>query len=183
MIWRPNGRSNDKGPTCVSYCKNQYKTHVGRPANDAEIDPKSLWEASRPARPFRDVLGVPRGLSGGTSGRLRHAPGRPTSVRGAPGASRPPPRSVLERPGGTSECPGSPRGRPGGLRSYLGSIWARFGLNLWSIWVDFGAIWVDFAVDFVAHWLTIRRGFFFDRAHGSDVHATIYLQRRSPSEV
>ena len=157
-IWRPNGRSNEKGPTGVSYRKNQYKTHLDASANDPEIDPKSLWEASWLARPFRTVLGVLRGLPGSLSGHLRDAPGRPMTARGAPGAPQKPPP---ERFGASEGHLGSPRGRPGGLRSDLGSIWGRFGVDLGSIWVDLGSIWVACALDGVARWLPIRRGFFF----------------------
>ena len=111
----------------------------------------------------------PRSAPGPLRRHFGKPPGRPGASHECPGRPR------GEHPGGTSECPGSPSGRPGGLRSDLGSIWARFGLDLGSICVDFGSIGVDFALDFAARWLTIRRGFFFDRAHGSDDHATICL--------
>ena len=147
-IWRPNGRSNDKGPTCDPYAqaRTDCMSRPPRPTRKStRIAPgRPEWSTRSPLVALTGRFGHPRCPIGPflvDLGRFARAGGSDLAARVAPG-----------RPDWSTWPP---------LLALTGRLGAR-GARLACfrpIWVDLGSIWSRFG--------SVRRGFFFDRPHGS----------------
>ena len=134
-IWRPNGRSNEKGPTCD-------------PSTQAHTDC-----VSTPPRATRKSIKS-------RSGRRRGSHVRSKTSSECHGASREAFRDASGTPQGVPPASGAPPERFGASGGHLGVSW----ISPWAPWrpperlgVDLGSIWARFGVDLDRFWFDLAR--------------------------
>ena len=143
-IWRPNGRSNDKGPTCDPYAqaRTDCMSRPPRPTRKSTgIAPgRPEWSTRSPLVALTGHFGRPRCPIGPfwvDIGRFARAGGSDLAARVAPGR---PDWSTWSPPVALTGRLGRPRGPIGPFSVDLG----RSGVDLGSIWSRFGSVRTGF---------------------------------------